>query len=220
MESLDEDARLAFCRELAEARGPAKPSHDLEHVRRVVALARHIARVEGADEVLVGCAAYLHDIARVEEDAGGEDHAVAGARHAREVLSGSGIFTKTEVDGICDAIASHRFRSGPEPATLEARCLFDADKLDALGAVGIGRAYMMAGEHGQLLWSEVPEDARPRSVAEIDHFRYSPVEEYRVKLFHLPDRMTTGEGRRMAERRHAFMSAFFDELDAEVNGRH
>ena len=220
MQPVDEDARLALCREVAESRGPAKPSHDLEHVRRVVALARHIARAEGADEVLVGCAAYLHDIERGEEDAGGEDHATAGARHAREVLSRSGIFTGSDVDAICDAIASHRFRSGPEPSTLEARCLFDADKLDALGAVGVGRAYMMAGEHGQLLSSEVPGGARPRHVAEIDHSRYSPVEEYRVKLSHLPGRMTTAEGRRLAEQRHAFMSAFFDELDAEVRGRH
>ncbi len=205
---------------MAQSQGPTKPSHDLDHVRRVVALARHIARVEGADEAIVACAAWLHDMERGREDAGGEDHAVAGARMAREALPRSGLFSPVDVDAIADAIASHRFRSGPPPASMEARCLFDADKLDALGAVGVGRAYMMAGEHGQRLHSEVDGREVPRHVGEIDHSTYSPVEEYTVKLRHLPDRMTTDEGRRLAERRSAFMASFFEELEAEVEGRH
>jgi len=215
---LDEDPRVAFCRELAEARGSAKASHDLEHVRRVVALARRIAVVEGADEALVACAAWLHDAERATEDSGGKDHAVAGADLAREALTGSGLFEPDQVGTVADAIACHRFRSGPAPATDVARCLFDADKLDALGAVGVGRAYMMAGEHGQLLHSDVEAGTGPRHVSEIDHSRYSPVEEYDVKLRHLTDRMTTGEGRRLARRRSAFMAAFFEELEEEVGG--
>ena len=218
VDNMEDDARVEFCRELDESQGPTKPSHDLDHVRRVVALSCHIAQVEGADEVLVACSAWLHDMERRREDAGGEDHAVAGARSAREVLPGSGLFGPGEVEAIADAIASHRFRSGPSPASVEARCLFDADKLDALGAVGVGRAYMMAGEHGQRLHSDVEQDASARHVGEIDHSRYSPVEEYTVKLRHLPHRMTTDEGRRLAERRAAFMSSFFEELQAEVEG--
>ena len=218
MDPVEDDPRTEFCRELAMASGPLKPSHDLDHVRRVVALARHIARVEGADEVLVVCAAWLHDMERGREDAGGEDHAVAGARSAREALAGSNLFAPVDVDTVADAIASHRYRSGPPPPTVEARCLHDADKLDALGAVGVGRAYMMAGEHGQRLYSSVGEGAKARHVGDIDHSRYSPVEEYTVKLRHLPERMTTGEGRRMAMRRAEFMASFFDELEAEVSG--
>jgi uncharacterized protein len=195
-----------------------KASHDIDHVRRVVVLARHIARVEGADEVLVACAAYLHDMERGREDAGGEDHAVAGARLAREALGGSDLFSEEEVDRVEDAIASHRYRSGPPPTTPEARCLHDADKLDALGAVGVGRAYMMAGEHGQRLHSHVEEGASARHVGEIDHSGYSPVEEYTVKLRHLPGKMTTDEGRRLAHRRSEFMASFFAELDGEVAG--
>jgi uncharacterized protein len=216
--TVEDDPRVVFCRELAGAQGPTKPSHDLDHVRRVVRLSVHIARVEGADEVVVACAAWLHDMERGNEDAGGEDHAVAGARMALEVLPGSNIFDQVEVETIADAIASHRFRSGPAPGSIEAMCLHDADKLDALGAVGVGRAYMMAGEHGQRLHSDVGLDASARHVGEIDHSRYSPVEEYTVKLRHLPQRMTTNEGRRLAERRAAFMSSFFKELEAEVEG--
>ncbi len=220
MDDTEQDPRVAFCRDMARSQGPTKPSHDLDHVRRVVALARHIARVEGADEAIVACAAWLHDMERGREDAGGEDHAVAGARTARQVLPGSGLFPPEDVETIADAIASHRFRSGPPPSSVEARCLFDADKLDALGAVGVGRAYMMAGEHGQRLHSEVDGGEVPRHVGEIDHAEYSPVEEYTVKLRHLPDRMTTDEGGRLAERRSAFMASFFEELEAEVEGRH
>lgn len=218
MDTVEDDPRVAFCRELAEAQGPTKPSHDLDHVRRVVTLSVHIAGVEGADEVIVACSAWLHDMERGREDAGGEDHAVAGARMAREVLSGSNTFDHVEVEAIAEAIASHRFRSGPSPGSMGARCLYDADKLDALGAVGVGRAYMMAGEHGQRLHNDVVTDASARHVGQIDHSRYSPVEEYTVKLRHLPQRMTTDEGRRLAERRAAFMDSFFEELEAEVEG--
>ncbi len=210
---------MAACREMAGDAGRHKPSHDMEHVERVVALARHIARHEGADEALVACAAYLHDIERGREDSGGEDHATAGARVARGLLEGTGLFAPEEVRTVVDAIASHRFRSGPAPATPEARCLFDADKLDALGAVGVGRAYMMAGEHGQRLHSSPAPSASARHVGEIDHAAYSPVEEYTVKLKHLPDRMTTGEGRRLAGERARFMGSFFAELEDEVAGR-
>jgi uncharacterized protein len=215
----DEDARVGICRHLSTRSDHAKSSHDLDHVERVVTLSRHIARVEGADEVLVACAAYLHDIERGREDAGGEDHATAGARRARELLTNEPLFTSQMVDSIADAIASHRFRSGPAPETLEARCLFDADKLDALGAVGVGRAYMMAGEHGQRLHSR-PEDGKTaRHVNEIDHSQYSPVEEYEVKLRHLPGRMTTDEGRRLAQARAEFMASYFSELEQEASGR-
>ncbi|NIS19865.1 MAG: HD domain-containing protein [Thermoplasmata archaeon] len=215
---MEDDPRTSLCREVATSNGPMKPSHDLDHVRRVVALARHIARVEGADEVLVACAAYLHDMERGREDAGGEDHAVAGARMARDVLGGSDLFGDREVELVAGAIASHRYRSGPPPSTLEAQCLHDADKLDALGAVGVGRAYMMAGEHGQRLHNRVGGNETARHVGDIDHSRYSPVEEYTVKLRHLPDRMTTEEGRRIARRRAEFMASFFEELEAEVGG--
>jgi uncharacterized protein len=219
MDPADADPRVEACRELAGDAGHFKPSHDMEHVERVVALARHIARVEGADESLVACSAYLHDVERGREDAGGEDHAVAGARVARGLLEGSDLFAPQEVKAIADAIASHRFRSGPQPSTPEARCLFDADKLDALGAVGVGRAYMMAGEHGQRLHSSPDQTAAPRHVGEIEHGGYSPVEEYAVKLRHLPGRMTTREGRRLAEERARFMATFFAQLEDEVAGR-
>jgi hypothetical protein len=77
---------------------------------------------------------------------------------------------------------------------------------------------MMAGEHGQRLHTVVGEGAGARHVGEIDHSQYSPVEEHTVKLRHLPGRMTTDEGRRLAERRAEYMASFFQELEEEVSG--
>ena len=218
MDPIDADPRVAACRSIAEGATGYTSSHDLEHARRVVGLARHIARAEGADEALVACAAWLHDIERAREDAGGPDHAEAGAATARRLLAGRAGFSGGHVEAIADAVRCHRFRAGPAPSTPEARALHDGDKLDALGAVGLGRAYMMAGEHGQRLHTRPPEGAAPRHVGEIDHTEYSPVEEWTVKLRHLPGRMTTGEGRRLALNRAVFMEAFFKQLEDEVRG--
>jgi uncharacterized protein len=215
----DEDPRTRTCRELAEAAGAGSaPSHDLDHVRRVVRLARNIARAEGADVPIAECAAWLHDIERGREDAGGPDHALAGAATARCLLEGLPGFSGDEVETIADAIATHRFRSDRAPRTAVARCLHDADKLDALGAVGVGRAYMMAGEQGQRLHTVPDGDAAPRHMGEIEQGSYSPVEEWTVKLRHLPGRMTTEEGRRLAAARARFMAAFFEELEREMSG--
>lgn len=219
MTTSGEDPRTAACRELAEAAGAgSSPSHDLDHVRRVVRLARHIARAEGADVALAECAAWLHDIERGREDAGGPDHALAGAATARRLLEGRSGFDAADVETIADAIATHRFRSDHAPCTAVARCLHDADKLDALGAVGVGRAYMMAGEQGQRLHTAPDEGAAPRHMNDIEQGSYSPVEEWTVKLRHLPGRMTTREGRRLAAARAEFMATFFAELDREISG--
>ena len=106
------------------------------------------------------------------------------------------------------------------PQTLEAKVLFDADKLDAIGAVGVGRAYAMAGRRGQKLWSSLnASDTGDRSsVIEGKAEEHTPVQEYLFKLRHLKDVMFTGTGRSLAAERQAFMVSFFDRLDREVRG--
>jgi uncharacterized protein len=181
------------------------PVHGFDHILRVLALAEHIARAEGADVEIVRAAALLHDIARDADDdeAGQQDHAALAAERARAILADQPL---ERVEAVCQAIASHRFRAGPPPATLEARVLFDADKLDAIGATGIARAFAYAGQHGQPLF-EQPGDAR-----------HSSIHEFRQKLSLLRDRMTTATGRALAQERHAFMEAFFERLAAELRG--
>lgn len=98
----------------------------------------------------------MHDIARVKEsrDKTGEiDHAVLGSKLAEEILINLD-YEKGKIEGIKHCIIAHRFRSGNEPQTLEAKILFDADKLDVIGSVGIARSFMLAGQFGQSLSKE------------------------------------------------------------------
>jgi uncharacterized protein len=121
------------------------------------------------------------------------------------------------VDAVAQAIAAHRFRTGPAPASLEARILHDADKLDAIGAIGVARAFAYGGLHGQRLWAEVSPDYSV-TLADADRPEHTPVHEYAVKLSRIRDRLLTPTARRLAEERHAFMAAFFERLDREVKG--
>ena len=193
-------------------------AHDFDHVLRVLALAERIARAEGADLSVVRTAVLLHDVARADEAVSGEDHAIAAARRARRLLQERGAepaFTQSVVE----AIANHRFRTGSRPATLEARILYDADKLDAIGAVGVARAYAVGGQMRQRLWSAVDAadriDAANPTLLPPEH---TPVREYVVKLSRLKDTLHTAEARRIARGRHRFMVAFFRRLEKEVQG--
>ncbi len=188
----------------------ADSAHAFDHVLRVLALAERIAEAEGADLEIVRTAALLHDIARNEPD-----HHLRGAERARTLLAGQ---PPAKVEAVCQAIEAHRFRKGPAPTTLEARCLQDADKLDAIGAIGIARAVAYAATHGSRLWSEPLEaiETRPALPEGID---YTPSHEFVYKLTRLPGMLTTETARQIAAGRQRYMSEFFRRLDDEVLGR-
>ena len=204
---------------IAEARRyyeGADAVHDFDHVLRVLALAERIGRVEGADLEVVRAAALLHDVGREQAEAGGLDHAAFAADRAREILAR---WPPAKVEAVAHAIAAHRFRTGPEPATLEAQVLFDADKLDAIGAVGVARAFAYGGAHGQRLWAPIETVDVARWLEEGDDpAEHTPVHEFVVKLSRVKERLFTPTGRAIAEERHAYMVAFFERLAAEVQG--
>lgn len=193
------------------------PTHDFDHVLRVVAMAGHLARLEGADLEVVRTAALLHDISRLDDSSllmqadPQTDHAVLAARAVRQILAGE---PPEFVDAVAHAIEAHRFRNNIEPQTLEARVLFDADKLDSIGAIGVARAFAYAGTLGNPLWGDVPEDYAPQARDKT----HTPRHEFEMKLKRVKDRLYTASGRRIAEERHAFMVAFFDEMGEEVRG--
>jgi uncharacterized protein len=190
--------------------------HDFDHVLRVLTLAERIGRVEGADMKVVRAAALLHDVARAQADAEGLDHAAAGAEQAREILAGQ---PAEKIEAVAHAIAAHRFRADSAPGTLEAQVLFDADKLDAIGAVGIARAFAYGGAHGQRLWVPIESvDAARWQEEGDDPDTHTPVHEFVVKLSQLKGRLFTPTGRAIAEERHAYMADFFERLDAEARG--
>lgn len=195
----------------------ADSAHDFDHVLRVTAMAEYLARAEGADVGIVHTAALLHDIARVDEDAAGQgDHAEMAAHRARVILVERGVRAET-ADAVAHAIAAHRFRGSVQPQTLEAKVLFDADKLDSIGAIGVARAYAIAGSLNQPLWSEVERDV----IATRDQHNssHSPVAEFMVKLRHVHERMHTATARKIAEERHGFMAEFFERLGREIQGQ-
>ncbi|WP_456483899.1 HD domain-containing protein [Methanopyrus kandleri] len=170
------------------------PSHDFEHVKRVVGLCEFIRRKEGGDPEILRAAAWLHDIGRPAEERSGEDHAEVSAEIAEDLLPRVG-FPSDKLGEVTHAIRAHRFSTGPEPRTLEAKILQDADNLDALGAVGIARCFCVVGERGTSL--------------------ESGVEHFHEKLLRLPELMHTETARRLAEERRRRMVLFLEWLEKE-----
>lgn len=206
---------VSFARRLYE---DGDSAHGFDHVLRVTRLAERIARAEGADPEIVRTAALLHDCARHEPD-----HHRAAAARARQLLAGA---DPAFVAAVAHCIEAHRFSADPPPATLEAQCLADADRLDAIGAVGVARAFAFAGHHGTALWTAPLADIRREVGEDRQGYRrrwaetpgYTPAHEFVCKLEGLRDGLYTATARRIAAERHAFMVAFFARLDAEAMG--
>ena len=197
----------------AVGRGPG--SHGWDHVRRVYELCLKIGRKEKADLTVLGLAALLHDIGRQEEKAskGKVCHARVGAQKAAEILAPLNLTPEIRL-AVVHCIRSHRFRGSHPPDSLEARVLFDADKLDSLGAVGVGRAFLFAGEVGARLHNAHKDLSLTVSYSWED----TAFREFQVKLRKVKDRMLTRTGKTLAESRHRFMVLFFARLDQEVKG--
>ncbi len=194
----------------------ADAAHNFDHVLRVLRLAERIGQAEEADMEIVRAAALLHDVGRETAEAIRMDHAIFAAARAREILVEQ---PATIVEAVTHAIAAHRFRTSPQPATLEAQVLFDADKLDAIGAIGVARAFTYGGTQEQRLWAPVESVDVTRWMVEGDDPQdHTPVHEFVVKLSRLKEHLFTPIGRSIAQGRHDFMVAFFEQLDAEVRG--
>jgi uncharacterized protein len=192
--------------------------HDFDHVLRVYRLAEVLAVKEGADLEIVRAAALLHDA----EDASGNDdtrltHHEAAADFAGNVLSMEG-WPEARIQAVQDCILSHRFRAGNPPKTLEAKVLFDADKLDAIGAIGVARALAYAVLDGQPIYTP-PSQTFSETLKSVPGEAYTAYHEHLFKLSRIKERMQTKSGMALAEARHEFMQGYFDQLIAEVNGR-
>lgn len=193
----------------------SRGSHDWEHTLRVYNLAVHIAKKTKANLEIVKIAALLHDVARMHEDksSGRVCHAEKGASLAKNIL------TKLKVDEekikkVAHCIETHRFRGNKKPKTTEAKVIFDADKLDSIGAVGIGRAFLFAGELGAKLHNKGIDISKTKAYTKED----TAYREFMVKLRYVKNRMLTKEGKRLAKKRHKFMVEYFNRLNKEVVG--
>jgi len=199
----------------------ASGCHDWTHVERVKNLALHIGKAEKADLKLLEVAILLHDIGRRDEmkTKGAFCHAIQSGKIARKILPKYG-FKQKKIDEIVHCIEAHRYRNDIVPSTIEARVLFDADKLDSIGAVGIGRAFLFAGGPG----SNIMYNGKEKELAKTNkNFTYkkddSAVLEYEIKLKYVKNKMLTKEGKMIAKERHLFMEKFFKEFWLEVEGK-
>lgn len=189
-------------------------AHDLAHLGRVVATARRLAAAEGAKLGVVLPAAWLHDCVNVPKDS--PDRARASrmaAEQAVRLLTEWGYPSEWHRE-IAHAIEAHSFSARIEPKTVEARVVQDADRLDAIGAVGLARCLMLGGAMGRPLYD--PQDpfcAR----REPDDTRYT-VDHFYRKLLGLAATMQTASGRREALRRTDVLERFLVELAEEVVG--
>jgi uncharacterized protein len=196
------------------------PVHGFDHVLRVYHLAEKIALAEGADLEIVRAAALLHDAEGSATSGGDEgrlEHHQASAAFARQILEAEG-WAEDRIAAVEHCIRSHRFRDESEqPQTLEARVLYDSDKLDVIGAIGVARTIAFDVVIGQPIYAEPSEHFTRTGVKEPGEV-HSSYHEYLFKLKKIKDRLHTPTARALAVDRHRFLEEFFTRLPAEIRG--
>lgn len=200
--------------ELLEAHTVSDAAHDLEHIRRVVTNARRLAVAEGADWEVVMPAAWLHDCVIVPKSSPDRKRASQlAAAQAVEWLEERG-WPFGKLEEIAHAITAHSFSAGIEPRSPEAKVLQDADRLDALGAVGLARTLMLGAEMKREFYDVKDPFCRERTADDgiytLDHLY--------CKLLKLEGTMQTTSGRNEAVRRTEFLREFLAQLGEEIEG--
>lgn len=192
--------------------------HDLYHCLRVRRLALHIAENENLDRDVMAATAYLHDIGRSMERIGHGNHVPIGMERAREILPQVN-FTATKIDQVVTCIEYHEDyapglvdRIGNQVICREVSGFQDADRLDAIGAIGIARAFAFGGANQIPMWT--PEAPGEKWV----HGKYSSssYSHLNEKLLKLRDVMNTETGQKLAESRHRYVEHFVEEFDREL----
>ena len=190
--------------------------HDWWHIERVRKSAKTIAHEENADLFVCELAALLHDVA--DEKLFGDEE--QGLREIRSWLEEHGVSSSIN-DHVIEIIASMSFKGGARPPmrTLEGRVVQDADRLDAIGAVGISRVFAYSGAKGRPVFDP---DIKPRTQMTKEEYRSgndTAINHFHEKLLKLKDLMNTDYGRRMAEQRHTYMLAFLEQFHLEWEGK-
>jgi uncharacterized protein len=202
----------------AEAWSRGDGAHDLQHFRRVWKAAAAINREEGgtADDLILLAAAYFHDIVSLpKNDPRRGESSRLSAEKAGLLLEEEFVgFPREKIAGVCHAILTHSYSAGIAPETPEARILQDADRLEAVGAIGVVRVFYIAGQLGSQLFDADDPLATAR---ELDDRRFA-LDHFAVKLLKLPAMMHTAAGRRHAEKNAAWMRLFIEKLCSEIDG--
>lgn len=175
--------------------------HDYDHTLRVYRMAVRLAEAEGADQEIVALAALLHDVD--DRKLSPETHETLG--NARGFLHSHGI-SEGQAEEILGIISRVSYSGGLVPDTLEGKCVQDADRLDAMGAIGIARTFAYGGSKGRRLHDPAGED------------KTSSVQHFYDKLLRLKGLMNTETGRKLARERHVYMEEFLNRFYGEWEG--
>lgn len=202
-------------------------AHNMDHVFRVYNLSLHLAENEDVDLDVIKAATLLHDIARVKEDndpTGQTDHAILGTEICVPILKEIS-FPAKKIKHVQDCIISHRYRTGHTPKTREAQILFDADKLDTIGAIGIARSFVWVGRNNARIYSNVDinkyieENLGGKINGRIqDKTKHSPQIEYKTKLKFLAEKLYTDKAKEICKERIEFFENFLKRLEQEIRG--
>jgi uncharacterized protein len=201
-----------FRRKLRESDLGCDPAHDLAHFERVAETALALAREEGARWEVVAPAAWLHDLVNVpKSDPRRAQASRLSAQEACAWLRSEG-YPEQALPDIAHAIEAHSFSAAIEPRTPEAAVVQDADRLDALGAIGIARCFAVSSQLGSRFYEAADPFAERRP---LDDRSYA-VDHFGAKLFRVAETLRTAAGRSEGARRAAFMRAFLDQLAREI----
>lgn len=193
---------------------PCDGAHDLGHLMRVVRSAKKIMSIEGGDPLVIIAASYLHDIVSLPKNHPERKcSSMFAAEKAKEILASDFPEFPTHLaDEVGYAILTHSYSAGFTPKTLEAKILQDADRLDALGAIGLARVFYIAGALQQTLFDENDPFATLRP---LDDKKFA-VDHFQTKLLRLPEMMNTEEGRRIAIVNAEYLSTYLGKLAEEI----
>ena len=208
---VDRVAAHVKARFLAESSG-----HDWHHINRVWQLTRRIAAQEGADSQIAELGALVHDIADWKFHDGDDS---VGPREAEALLRREGA-TEEVIAAVVDIVATISYKgAGVTTAmrTLEGQCVQDADRLDAIGAIGIARCFAYGGHAGRLMHDPDEAPVLHQTAAAYKAWKGASLNHFYEKLLLLKDRMNTPTGRALAEPRHRFMEDFVAQFLEEWN---
>ena len=194
------------------------PVHGFDHVVRVYHLAEKIGEQVGADLKILRAAALLHDVSDAAPDLqqARAHHERSSADFASTILQGEGWDT-SRIEAVRHCIQTHRYRGEQRPQTLEAKVLFDADKLDVVGAFGAARTIGYAIQAGQPIFAPPTEQFVKTGQVEPGE-KHSAYHEFLFKLRNVPQRLYTEPAKQIAVQRHQVLCMFFEQMEAEARG--